>query len=131
MNNKAKEPKTTVKYRGIEYPFYKTNTGNWDFENAGFTVQDLASGSQRAMMAMTYFSLRECAKRAGHKFEDSLEDFVRNSDDIDMPAIYMRLNEEREKLNGSGEEKSNPAHTELGKQTPEDPAQVHTEKSDD
>jgi hypothetical protein len=95
--NKVKKPRTEVNYKGLVIPFYKTNRANWDFENAGFTVSELANGSQRAMLAMTFFTMRECAKRANIIFQDGLDEFIDSSDDIDIPAIYQRLQDVKQK----------------------------------
>ncbi len=91
------EAKTTVRYRGKEYPFYRTNRGTWDFEAAGFTNDDLVKGSGRAALALVFFQLRDCAKRAGQVFGDSLDEFVDNAA-TDITEVFVRLKGEKEKM---------------------------------
>jgi hypothetical protein len=90
------EAKTTLTYRGIEYPFYRTNRGQWDFEAAGFTNQDILKNKQSAMLALTFFMVRACAVRAGMPFVDTLDDFVDNTDP-DVINVFDRLQQENKK----------------------------------
>jgi hypothetical protein len=91
------EPQTTIVYKGSTYPFYKTNRGQFDFENAGFTTEDILKGKTGAMLALIFFNLRDCAKRAGTPIQDSFEQFIDDSEP-DVINVFMRLKEERERL---------------------------------
>lgn len=84
------EPRTTITYKNQTYPFYKTNRGNVDFENAGFTMIDAIEGKQQASLALIYYHLRDCAKRAGTPIDDSFEQFIDNSDP-DVIDVFERL----------------------------------------
>lgn len=91
------EPRTTVIYKGVTYPFYKTNRGNVDFENAGFKMSEVVEGKTHALLAMVYYHLRDCAKRAQMVIEDSFEQFI-DASDPDITDVFARLFEERQKL---------------------------------
>lgn len=88
------EPRTTLEYKGVTYPFYKTNRGNVDFENAGFTMQDVIEGKAQATLALVYYHVRDCAKRAGTVITDSLEQFIDDSSP-DIIDVFERLSEQR------------------------------------
>ena len=77
-------------YRGKTYPFYRTNRGNWDFEAAGFTTEGITRGSVRDMLALIYFTVRDCARRAGLAFTDTLDEFVDNTPP-DVTDVFIRL----------------------------------------
>ncbi|PTN08040.1 hypothetical protein C8N47_11180 [Mangrovibacterium marinum] len=86
----AQQVRTTFNYRESEYPFYKTNRGNWDFEAAGFSGKGITEGKNRDLIALAYFHLRDCAKRANMPFNDSLDEFIDNSDD-EVNEAFARL----------------------------------------
>lgn len=90
------EPQTTLVYKGITYPFYKTNRGQFDFENAGFITEDISKGKMSTMLALIFFNLRDCAKRSGMELSDSFEQFIDFSD-TDITDVFIRLSEIREK----------------------------------
>ena len=90
------EPRTILEYKGNKYPFYKTNRGNVDFNDAGFKLIDALQGDARAELALVYYHLRDCAKRANISFGDSFEEFIDNSDP-NVTDVFQRLKEEREK----------------------------------
>jgi len=94
------EPRTTITYKGQTYPFYKTNRGRVDFENAGFTTQDVLEAKPTATLAMIYYHLIDCAKRAGTPISDSFEQFIDNSDP-DIEDVFLRLAEQRKLEVGS------------------------------
>ena len=102
------EPRTTITYKGQSYPFYKTNRGRVNFENAGFTTQDVLEGKTTATLALIYYNLVDCAKRVNTPISDSFEEFIDNSDP-DVENVFLRLAEVREAENGDGK-------TEEGKQ---------------
>lgn len=102
-----KEPRTTIEYKGVTYPFYVTNRGKFDFENAGFSTDDIAKGNFGSQLALVYFNLRDCAKRAGQTLSDSFEEFIDNSDS-DIVNVFIRLKEERERLAGDESKNVNP-----------------------
>lgn len=85
--------RTSFNYKGVDYPFYKTNRGNWDFEAAGFSGKAIAESKNRDIIALAYFHLRDCAKRANMPFDDSLDQFIDNSDD-EVYAAFSRLSEQ-------------------------------------
>lgn len=89
--------KTTLEYKGVKYPFYKTNRGDWDWENAGFSQNDLMLGKSSAGIALVYFTVRDCAKRAGMPFTDSLEDFVDNTE-TDILTVFERIEAENKRI---------------------------------
>jgi len=101
-----KQPKTTLKYKGEEYPYYRTNRGSFEFENLGYTVKDIAEGKQSAMMANIYCQLKDCAKRAGTPISDTLGQFI-DSSDTEIFSVYTRLQKESEKIKAeeAGEKK--------------------------
>ena len=88
------EPRTTLQYKGETYPFYKTNRGRVNFENAGFTTQDVLEGKTTATLALIYYNLVDCAKRANTPITDSFEEFIDNSDP-DVEDVFLRLSEIR------------------------------------
>lgn len=94
----AREARVTLNYKGVDYPFYKTNRGNWDWENAGFTRNDLVSGKSSAALALAFFTLRACAQRAGKSFNDSLDEFIDNTDP-DVVSVFERLEKEQKRIN--------------------------------
>lgn len=89
-----KEPQTTIVYKGVTYPFYKTNRGQFDFENAGFTNEDAAKGKIGALLALAFFIMRDCAKRAGIPFTESFEQFIDDSEP-EIISVFARLAEAR------------------------------------
>ena len=89
-----KEPQTKIVYKGITYPFYKTNRGQFDFENAGFTNEDAAKGKTAALLALVFFTMRDCAKRAGTPITESFEQFIDDSEP-DIISVFTRLAEAR------------------------------------
>jgi hypothetical protein len=89
------EPRTTITYNGQTYPFYKTNRGNVDFENAGFTMNQVLEGQSQATLALVYFHMRDCAKRANTPIEDSFEQFI-DASDPDVIEVFKRLAEARD-----------------------------------
>lgn len=91
-----KEPRTTLVYKGVEYPFYVTNRGRFDFANAGFKTAGIIAGDFDAQMASIYFNLKDCAKRAGMPFTDTLDQFVDNSD-TDIMNVFLRLQDARKR----------------------------------
>lgn len=97
---------TTITLKGKELPFYRTNRGQFDFENAGYSAQDMANGKMSAMLAFVFFQSRNCAKRANlpYPFTD-LEEFVDNTEP-DVIAVFSRLKEAEKAVT---EEKANPA----------------------
>ena len=88
-----KQAKTTLNYKGKNYPFYRTNRGQWDFEGAGYTNENLAKGRKQDMLALIFFTVRDCAKRAGMVWTDSLDDFIDNSDP-DVTDVFIRMAEQ-------------------------------------
>lgn len=95
----AKEtPRTKLTFKGVEYPFYRTVRGNYDHENAGFTLADMAAGKLSAQYAYLYFQLRDCARRAGKPFEYSLDDFIDQADGEELLEVFERLNAEKKRL---------------------------------
>lgn len=88
------EPRTTLQYKGKTYPFYKTNRGRVNFENAGFTTQDVLEGKTTATLALIYYNLVDCAKRANTPISDSFEEFIDNSEP-DVEDVFLRLAEQR------------------------------------
>jgi hypothetical protein len=96
------EPRTTIDYKGHTYPFYKTNRGRVDFENAGFTTEDVIQGKTTATLAMIYYHLVDCAKRNNTPIQDSFEQFIDNSDP-DIEDVFLRLAEKRQEAEGSSE----------------------------
>lgn len=93
------EPRTTIDYKGITYPFYITNRGKFEFENAGFTNTDIAKGSFSAQLALIYYNLKDCAQRAAMVFTDSFEQFIDNTDG-DVTNVFIKLKEAREAKGG-------------------------------
>ena len=96
------EPRTTLQYKGQTYPFYKTNRGRVNFENAGFTTQDVLEGKTTATLALIYYNLVDCAKRASTPISDSFEEFIDNSEP-DVEDVFLRLAEVRQSEAGSQE----------------------------
>lgn len=88
------EPRTTLEYKGVTYPFYKTNRGNVDFENAGFTMQNVIEGKTQDTLALVYYHLRDCARRSGTELKDSFEEFI-DASDPDVIDVFERLAEQR------------------------------------
>jgi hypothetical protein len=89
--------KTTIEFNGVNYPFYRTIRGQWDFENAGFENKDMAAGKTTAMFAYIFFQLRDCAKRAGFEFRYSLDQFIDLATGEEL-AVYGRLVEAEKEL---------------------------------
>jgi len=102
------EPRTTLQYKGQTYPFYKTNRGRVNFENAGFTTQDALEGKTTAMLAFIYYNLVDCAKRVNAPIADSFEEFIDNSES-DIDDVFLRLYEIRlsEEYNQNQDEAKN------------------------
>lgn len=98
MTEKKTQARTTVEYRGKEYPFYRTNRGIYDFENSGYTIDDIVKGKQTALLAQLYYQLKDCAKRVNNPITDSFEQFIDNSN-ADILSVFARLKEETDKLN--------------------------------
>jgi hypothetical protein len=94
------EPRTTIDYKGVTYPFYVTNRGRFEFENAGFNNAEIAKGSFAAQLALVYYNLKDCAKRANLPFTDSFEQFIDNTD-TDVINVFLRLQEVKEKAAGN------------------------------
>lgn len=94
------EPRTTITYKGRTYPFYKTNRGRVDFENAGFTTAEVAANKMSALLALVYYNLVDCAKRAGMPISDSFEQFIDESEP-DITDVFFRLLEEKDKIDKS------------------------------
>ncbi len=87
---------TTVELKGKEFPFYRTNRGQFDFENAGYTTNDIANGKVSAMLAYIFFSARACAKRAQMNWPySSLGQFVDDTD-TDILSVFTRLRDAEE-----------------------------------
>jgi len=97
--------RTTIVYKGKTYPFYRTNRGQFDFENAGFTNQDILAGKTTALLAAIFFNLRDCASRAGQPFKDSFEEFIDNTEP-DVIQVFARLAEAQKKTQEEGEQKA-------------------------
>ena len=95
------EPRTTITYKDQVYPFYKTNRGRVNFENAGFTTQDVLEGKSTATLALIYYNLIDCAKRANTPIQDSFEEFIDNSDP-NIDEVFQRLAEVRNQETGEG-----------------------------
>lgn len=91
-----KEAKTTLIYKERTYPFYETIRAKWDFEAAGYSNDGLIAGRTREMVAMIFFTVRECARRSGLGWTDSIEEFVDNIDSS-VFEVFGRLAEAREK----------------------------------
>lgn len=91
------EPRTTIVYKKNTYPFYKTNRGKFDFENAGFTNQEVIQNKSSALLALVYYTLVDCARRAGTPISDSFEQFIDNSDP-DVTDVFVRLLSEKERM---------------------------------
>jgi hypothetical protein len=96
------EPRTTIDYKGVKYPFYITNRGKFEFENAGFSNADIAKGSFSAQLALIYYNLKECAKRAAMAFTDSFEQFIDETDGT-VINVFLRLKEARDAQAKEGE----------------------------
>lgn len=109
----GKEPRTTLEYRGETYPFYRTNRGAFNFENSGYTIDDISKGKQSAMLSQIYHQLKDCAKRANLDFKDSFSQFIDNSE-TDVFRVFSRLKAESDKLKEESEKK------EIGRPQPED-----------
>lgn len=101
--------RTTIDYRGNAYPFYRTNRGQFDFENAGFTNQDILAGKTSALLAAVFYNLRDCARRAGMPINDSFEEFIDNTEP-DVIQVFVRLAKAQENTQEEGEQKA-PAGT--------------------
>ncbi|WP_346856583.1 hypothetical protein [uncultured Draconibacterium sp.] len=87
------EKRTKLELKGTEFPFYRTNRGQFDFENAGYSTNDMAEGKMSAMLAFIFFQSRDCAKRANITFPfTDLNDFVDNTTP-DIIAVFSRLKE--------------------------------------
>lgn len=115
------EPRTTIVYKGQTYPFYKTNRGKFDFENAGFTNQEILQNKTSALLALVYYTLVDCARRAGTPIKDSFEQFIDDSSP-DITEVFVRLLAEKERMEeGDG----NPVEGEAEKnqQAPSDAGQ--------
>lgn len=96
------EKRTTIELAGKEFPFYRTNRGLYDFENAGFSTADMAQGKVGAMLAFIFFQSRDCAKRANLPYPfKTLDEFI-DGTDTGVIDVFARLNEVK---NGEGEDK--------------------------
>ncbi len=84
--------RTTVKFKGVTYPFYRTNRGIFDTSNAGFTPAMMAEGRQDAMLAFIYYQMRDCAKRVNMEFKATMDEFIDESDE-QIFEVFTRLNE--------------------------------------
>jgi hypothetical protein len=82
--------KTTLKYKGVDYPFYRTNRAQVNFEDSGYTTADAIQGKQKAVLSLIYFTLTDCARRAKIKFTDDFDEFIDNSDP-DVIDVFERL----------------------------------------
>jgi hypothetical protein len=87
------EARTNITLKGKEFPFYKTNRGQFDFCQSGFSTQQIAEGNEAAMYAHIYFWARACAKRENKNWPyTSLDAFVDDTDDSIL-EVYTRLAE--------------------------------------
>lgn len=102
------EPRTTIDYKGQTYPFYKTNRGKFDFENAGFTNQEILQNKSSALLALVYYTLVDCARRAGTPISDSFEQFIDDSDP-DVTDVFVRLLAEKERMENEDEQEKGEA----------------------
>lgn len=91
--------KTQILIDGLKYPFYKTNRGQFDFENSQYTVDDLVRGKQSAMFAWIFFNARACAKRAGMEFTWDFDGFI-DATDEDVIKVFAELLDEPEAKGG-------------------------------
>lgn len=85
---------TTIQIAGKEYPFYRTNRGQFDFENSAFTAKDIEAGKMGALLAFVYYHARAAAKRAQLEFAYSFEEFVDNTDP-DVVECLVRIREDK------------------------------------
>lgn len=100
------EKRTTIELAGKEFPFYRTNRGLYDFENAGYSTTDMAEGKVSAMLAFIFFQSRDCAKRAKLVFPfDSLDAFI-DGTDTQVINVFKRLNESN--MEGESKEDAEP-----------------------
>lgn len=87
------EKRTTIELAGKEFPFYRTNRGSYDFENAGYSTTDMAQGKVSAMLAFIFFQSRDCAKRAVEPFPfKTLDEFI-DGTNTEVIDVFKRLNE--------------------------------------
>jgi len=106
------EPRTTIDYNGKTYPFYKTNRGQVDFENAGFTSKEIKEGKTVALLALAFYTLRDCAKRNETPIKDSFEEFIDNSDP-QIVTVFVRLNDSRIELEKNNKAKKYPNESQV------------------
>ncbi len=89
--------KTSLTFNGVNYPFYRTIRGQWDFEAAGFENKDLGAGKVAPLFAYIFFQVRDCAKRAGLEFKLTLDQFVDQATGDEL-EVYGRLVEAEKEL---------------------------------
>ncbi len=107
----SEKKQTTIELKGKEIPFYRTNRGLFDFENAGYSAKDMADGKMSAMLAFIFFQSRDCAKRAGVSYPfSSLIDFIDHTEP-DIIGVFARLKQAE-----AGESTVNKEGAEEGKQ---------------
>ena len=106
-------PTTTVNLKGKDFPFYRTNRGQFDFENAGYTTNDIANGKVSAMLAYVYYSARACARRANINWPyTDLGKFVDDTDESVLD-VFLRLadaEKEDKKLPDEGTDTDEPGN---------------------
>lgn len=92
--------RTTIKLKGKEFAVYETKRAYYDFEQAGYSIVDVARGKMTAIMAFAYYAVKACCKRENVNFPyPSLEIFV-DDDEIDMDElsrIFTDVNKREEK----------------------------------
>jgi hypothetical protein len=76
-----------VKFDGREWPFYRTNRGAYDLQNAGYNFDMLQNGDLGALFASVYYQIRDCAKRASLNFNYTFDQFIDLSDDGDSNVM--------------------------------------------
>jgi hypothetical protein len=87
------EKRTTIELAGKEFPFYQTNRGLYDFENAGYSTTDMAQGKVSAMLAFIFFQSYDCAKRANLPYPfKTLDEFI-DGTSTNVIDVFARLNE--------------------------------------
>ncbi len=93
---------TTIELKGKQFPFYRTNRGQFDFENAGYTSKQIADGKMSAMFAFIYYSAKACAKRAGENWPyRNLDEFIDDTEE-NILEVFTRLKESGETTPANG-----------------------------
>lgn len=85
---------TTIQIAGKEYPFFRTNRGQFDFEASAFTAKDIEAGKMGALLAFVYYHARAAAKRAQVGFPYSFTDFIDNTEP-DVVECLVRIREDK------------------------------------